>query len=246
LRHTLTNPVRAGDLPLGDLQHPTSVFIAGPNRSMLKWVAFSLVAPHASRVYWTEIQLTGEALDPLDPLALHVIPEERLHVIHPNDLQSDEQDARRAETAVTTMVRSDEPPENLRRISDFFKLPPRTQARISSTSPGPLPPILIASNGHRLAGLYPSAAIGPMVRSFLESGATLFLLWADAPPERRAVFDVVLHVEGTGPSQWREATVRCEKGLSTGPLASGTPCRLADLPPIAAVLERSIRPPVGR
>jgi hypothetical protein len=52
------------------------VFITGQNRTLLQWFAFASLHPYSSRVYWTDVRLPGEVLDPLDPIALHRIPDE--------------------------------------------------------------------------------------------------------------------------------------------------------------------------
>jgi hypothetical protein len=231
------------DVLPGGFQQPLSVFVAGTSRSLLKWVASALLAPYSSRVYWTDLRVTGETLEPLDPIALHAVPDERVHVLHPRELQRDEQGCRLTEAAVATVLRSDEPPDDLQRTSEFLRLPLHTQERISSMCYGGEPSILVTANAHRLVGLYPIETIGPMVRSILDSGTCFILLWADAVPSLRTLFDVVLQVEGSGPAHWRDATVRCEKGILTGPLGSGRPCRLSDLPLVAEVLERSIPMP---
>ena len=231
------------DRILGDLRKPSSLIVIGSNRPLLKWVGVALLAPYSSRVYWTDVQMAGEVLEPLDPIALHAVPEDRLQVVHPRDLQRDEEEARRVGAATATMLRADEPPESLRRISEFLRLPQRTQDRIASTSSSDEPSILVLSNAHRTVGLYHPESVAPMIRTIVNSGTVLALLWAEAPPAQRSIFDVVLHVEGGGPSRWREATLRSEQGISHGPLGSGRPCRLTDLGAVAAVLEKSIPAP---
>jgi hypothetical protein len=222
------------------LRRPTSLFIAGTNRSLLKWVALAVFAPYSSRVYWTDVRLQGEVLDPLDPISLKKIPADRVQVVHPRELRTDEQEARLVEAAAATMFRSDEPPESLRRITDFLRLPPHTQERISRTTSVDEPTILVASNAHRLAGLYPPENTEPMIRAILDSGTCIVLLWADAVASLRSSFDIVLNVDGSGPSEWREATLTCEKGISSGPRGAGTPCRLSDLGSVARILEKSV------
>jgi hypothetical protein len=224
----------------GGLRTPSSLFVLGTNRPLLKWVALALLEPHASRTYWTDVRLEGEAIETTDPVALHAIPTERLLVAHPRDLQGDESDALRAEAATATMIRSDEPPESLRQITEFLRLPPHTQERISSTTAGPQPPVLVVSMAHRLVGLYSSDRVPSMIRAVKNSGTSIVVLWADAAPMQREIFDVVLHVEGADPSRWRDATLRCEKGITDPPLGSGAARCLSDLPQIASVLDRSI------
>lgn len=234
------NPTNENQLLPGAFRKPLSVFMAGTSRSLLKWVALALLAPYSSRVFWTDLQVTGETLEPLDPIGLHAVPGERLKIIHPRQLQRDERGSRLAEAAVATLIRSDEPPEDLQRTSEFLDLPPHTQARISSMPAVGEPSILVTANGHRLVGLYPIETIGPMVRSLLDSGTSFMILWADAVPSIRSVFDVVLHVEGGGPARWRDAVVWSEKGVSTGPLGLGKTSRLSDLPQVAEFLEKWI------
>jgi len=228
------------DVLLGGLRRPLSVFLAGTSRPLLKWVALALLEPYSSRIHWTDLRVTGETLEPLDPIALHMVPADRLKILHPRELQRDDRASRLAETAATTVLRTDGAPEEFQRATEFVRLPPHTQARISTMPVEGGPPILVTANGHRLVSLYPIETIGPMVRSIVDSGTCFVLLWADAVPSVRDVFDVVLHLEGGGPGSWREAILRSEKGISTGPLGSGRPSRLSDLPEVARFLERSI------
>jgi hypothetical protein len=230
-------PTAEEELLPGNLRSPTSVFIFGNDRPLLKWVALALFAPFSSRVYWTDIRLEGETLEPLDPFALHAVPRDRLVVVHPRGLQPEDSDARRVEAAAAAMFREDEPPDSIRRIAEFLRLPTHTQERISSTIYGMEPSVIVAANAHRLAALYSPDSIGPMISTILGAGTCLVILWADAATSLREVFDVVLKVEGSGPSDWPQATLSCEKGI-----ASGKPVRLFDLPPIARVLKERLPP----
>jgi hypothetical protein len=222
----------------GDFAKPTAVFVFGTSRPLVKWVALALVAPYASRAYWTELRLEGEPLEPLDPLALHAVPEDHVHVVHPREMERDEQEARRAAAATATVVRSDEVPESLRQLSEFLQLPEHSRARVASVAGGGQPAIMIVSNAHHFVGIYPRESVGPIIHAILDSGVSLFVLWTGTPPPLRSVFDVVLHVQGDV-ARWREATLTCEQGISTGPLGPGKSCRLADLPSIARALENA-------
>jgi hypothetical protein len=227
----------------GNLRQATSIFIAGTSRPLLKWVAFALLERYASRVYWTDIRYEGEAADPLDPLVAGVIPADRVHVLNPRQLHQDESLTRRVEAAAPSLLRTDEPAESVRRIFDFLRLPAHTQERIASTFSGDEPALLVLANGQRLGGTFPPEAVAPIVHAIVDAGACIVTLWAEALPAARGAFDVVLHVQGQDPSGWRTATLRCEKGLSTGPLAHGVTVSLSDLPTVAAVLESRIPPP---
>jgi hypothetical protein len=223
----------------GDFAKPAAVFVFGTNRPLLKWVTLALLSPYSSRAYWTDVRLEGETLEPLDPLALHAVAEDHIHVVHPKEMERNEQEAQRVEAATATMVRSDEVPESLRQISEFLRLPAHSRARVASVAVSGQPAIMIVSNAHHFVGIYPRESVGPIIHAILESGVCLFVLWTGPPPPLRTVFDVVLSVEGDV-AHWRDATLTCEQGIPTGPLGPGRPCRLGDLPAIARVLERSI------
>jgi hypothetical protein len=224
----------------GGLREATSVFVAGTDRSLLKWVVLALLEPCSDRSYWTDVRLEGEELEPADPIRLNAIPADRLHVLSPQQLRQDDADARRAESAAAVMLHADEPPESVRRIFEFLRLPEHTQQRIVSTFAGDAPAVLVLANAQRLIGLYPADAVGPIVHAIVDAGACVVALWSEALPTARSAFDVVLHVDGRTPADWRNARIRCEKGLAAGPLAHGVQVRLGDLPPVAEVLARSI------
>jgi hypothetical protein len=230
----------ADELFPGGFSKPSSVFISGTSRSLLKWFAFASLAPYASRVYWTDVRLPGEILDPLDPMSVHAIPEESVYVLHPRDLQPDDQGAGQAEAAAATMLKSDEAPGSLQGLVEFLRMPAHAQKLISSTGRPDAPSILVTANAHRLAPVYSEERIAPLMRVMLESGTCQIALWAEAPTSLTSIFDVILHVEGSGSADWRNATVQCERGISTGPLASGEAHRLSDVKLIAPILQQSI------
>jgi hypothetical protein len=222
----------------GGLRQATSVFIAGSSRPLLKWVALALLEPYASRVYWTDIRIEGEEPEPDDPIATNVVSPDRVHVLHPLDLRTDDADVARAEAVAPKMFHSDEPPEAVRRIFNFLRLPEHSQQRIVSTFAGDEPAILVLANAQRLVGVFPAERTGPMVNAVVDAGACIVSLWTEALPPVRSAFDMVLLVEGGNPADWRSAQMRCEKGIASGPLAHGVTVRLDSLSCLASVLER--------
>jgi hypothetical protein len=230
----------AGEVFPGAFDKPSSIFISGGSRSLLKWFAFASLAPYASRVYWTDVRLPGEILEPLDPMALHAVPEESLYVLHPQDLGPDDQGAHRAEAAAATLLRSEGAPGSIEGLVEFLRMPAHAQKLISRTGRVDSPAILVTANAHRLASVYSPERVAPLMRAMLESGTCQVALWSEAPTTYVAIFDVLLHLEGDDPRDWRDATVRCERGISEGPLAGGRRCRLSELGSVSGVLERSI------
>lgn len=224
----------------GGFAKPSSVFISGTSRTLLKWFAFAALAPYASRVYWTDVRLPGEILDPLDPMSVHAIPEESLYVHSPRDLQPDDQRAHQAETAAATVLRSEGSTKSLDGLVEFLRMPPHAQRLISTAGRTDAPAILVTANAQRLATVYSADRAGPLMRALLEAGTCQVALWAEAPTVYTSMFEVILLVEGSGPADWRNATVECTKGISTGPLASGRAHRLSELEPVAKILESAI------
>jgi hypothetical protein len=220
----------------GGFTKPCSVLIAGTSRTLLKWFTLAMLSPYAARVYWTDVRLPGEILDPLDPVSLHAIPEESLFVLSPRDLEPDDQTARRAEAAAATVLEAGEVPHSLQGLVEFLRMPSHARKLISSTGRPDLPSILVTANSHRLASVYSQDRIAPLMRAMLEAGTCQVALWAEAPTTHVGVFDVILRLDGNDPRDWEAATVRCERGISTGPLADGAPHALSDLAPVAAVL----------
>jgi hypothetical protein len=219
---------------------PSSLVISGTSRPLLKWFAYASLAPFASRVYWTDVRLPGELMDPLDPMTVHAIPEESVYVLSPRDLQPDDQGALQAEAAAATMLHADERTNTLQGLVEFLRMPAHAQKLISATGRFDLPSILVTANTQRLATVYSEDRIVPLMRAMLEAGTCQIALWAEAPTALFSVFEMILHLEGSDPRDWKDATVRCEKGIKTGPLASGKALKLSEMSAISAILERSI------
>jgi len=216
------------------------VLFSGTSRSLLKWVALATLAPYSSRVFWTDIRLPGETLDPLDPMARHVIPEDAVDVVPPGDLLPEDQEARLAEAASATMFPSEEAPASVRGVIDFIRMPWHTQRRVSTTFRPGEPAVLVCASADRLVGVFPDSGVAPLIRSIVEAGVVIVGLWGEASSPFDSVFDVSFRVEGVGPAAWRDATLACEKGAPVGPLATRRAHRLADLESIAKNLERLI------
>lgn len=218
---------------------PSSVFISGNSRTLLKWFAFAALEPFGSRVYWTDVRLAEEILDPLDPMSMHAIREEAVYVMSPRDLEPDDQGARHAEAAAASMLRADEPRSSIQGLVEFLRMPSHAQKLISSTARIDAPSILVTANAQRLATVYSPERIAPLMRAMLEAGTCQVALWAEASTNLVSVFDILLHLEGNDPADWRNATIRCERGISAGPLASGKALRLSEIDYVSKVLEKS-------
>jgi len=213
-------------------ERPTSVFLHGSNRALLNWVMYALLDRSNPDFRWTDVRLREEPLDPLDPLARHVIPESQLSLVEPDELQRSPVSS----SSFSALVRPDEPDESTRRALAFLRLPTHTQDLISRTSPRTTPAQFGLSNAHRLLAAFPAKTVQPTLRAILDSGISLVMTWADAAPSGSRAYDFVLGLEGGGPADWKEAVLHCVIGNSAGPVRAGERLKLGRLPSIADVL----------
>jgi|SRR5271157_4855529 len=222
----------------GMFRHPTSVLLCGDNRSLLNWVAYAFASTENPEFIWTDARLSDQVLDDDDPLARHMVPQDRLHFLYTNEVLRDD--------SVLTLglegvIRADEPPSNVRHLIEFLRLPPRLQEMLSVAQREGRPATLVLSNGHRMASRFPAETVAPFLQAVIGAGAILLMTFADAPGEARQAFETVLLLDGENPKQWRQATLTAEKGPSDGPFRTGAKHRLDDLEPVASVLARALK-----
>jgi hypothetical protein len=217
---------------------PTSLFICGNDRSLLNWVAYAVAIANDRTFSWTDLRQADQRPDGDDPLSRNVIPSGQLRVLRPQELALN---TSHANLAVSGVVRSDEPPENVQRLLDFLRLPDPTQQTLARPRGDGGIRTAVLSNSHRLAALYPALNdVQSTVRAIVASDAILIMTFADAPPEGRVAFETVLLVDGSVRAGWRNATVRVEKGLAAGPFAAGRQFLLGEFSALANVLARSL------
>jgi hypothetical protein len=225
---------RAGGLFKG----PVSVILIGDDRPLLNWVAYALASLQDPDFLWIDIRAKGEVLNASDPLARDAIPSDRLKLANASDFSPDHA---MANIAVSGVIRDDELPENVQILLDFLRLPQRTQAVLSATGPGTRPRTYVLSNAHRLGSLYPVEIVGPLLRAIRETGTITIMTFADAPNDGRFAFDLVVHLTGHDAENWKQATLRVEKGLPDGPFQTGSEYRLCDLDFLSHVFARHLR-----
>jgi hypothetical protein len=212
------------------------VFLCGSGRSLLNWVAYALVANHPGGFLWGHVRLEGEVFEESDLLKTPLIPRERFTTVSPKELARDEF---AGNLAVGGLVRSEKEDESVRSFADFLRLPAQTQEMISRLPREEPLPVLVLSGAHRLGALYSLDTVGPTVRSIVELGSSMMMVWADAPVAGRLEFERILHVRGEEPSKWRDAVLTVEKGWPSGPLRTGTQLRLGEVPGIASALAKT-------
>lgn len=226
----------AGSTPRTLFEPRTSVFLCGSGRSLLNWVAYALVADHSGGFLWGHVELKGEVLEDTDLLKTSLIPKERLITVSPGQLVRDE---RAGDLPLGGLVRSEGDDPSIGSLADFLRLPNQTQELISQLPREGPRPVLVLSGAHRLGALYSPEQVGPTVRTVVEAGGSMLVVWADAPVEGRLAFEHILHVKGDVPSRWREAVLTVERGWPAPPLQTGVEVPLGDVPSVASVLRKS-------
>ena len=215
---------------------PTSVFISGNSRALLNWVAYALAAASDPEFVWTDVRLSEESIASDDLLSRDRIPVERLHLVAPSELTPDDATAN---MAVSTVIRADEPPEDLRRLTEFLRLPIRTQRVLEQASGEGPPRVVVLSNGHRLVAIYSNTAmVTSAVHAIVSSGVAFIMTFADSPPGGRLAFETVIHVDGGDPTAWRLAKIRVEKAPIGGVFTAGSELLLTDVESVATVLHQ--------
>ncbi len=218
-----------------DFDRPTSAILFGAPSRLLDWVAYGFASTHPGGYLWTDVRLSGQRVDVRDPLAQGVIGEGRLSVVEPKELSRSDVPAN---AAISGLVRADEPPESLRLLVDFLGLPSHTQALLASRRRGDATTLVVLSNAHRLAPLYPLEAVGPVVRAIVAGGVSLFVAYADEPPDGRLEFQNVWHLRTSKGTSWREAEIEVEKSDGGTTLEPGDHVPLRSIPRLAGVLPR--------
>ena len=210
---------------------PTAVMLYGESESLLNWLLYAILVRGNPQFRWTDVREKGAALDPLDPLAQGIVPASQLNVVEPEQLTPHQ----RVPSPTPDMIRDEESSEGVRRLTDFMRLPTRTQEFIArTTAPGRLA-LVGLSNAQRLLPRFNPESIQSTIRSFLEAGASLILTMAGSIPAGR-VYQFEIRVDGKNPRRWKEATFRCTLGDSVGPVRAGRSMRFGDIPEVAEVL----------
>jgi hypothetical protein len=217
------------------LDRPTSAVLYGSDRPLLNWVAYALASADDPGFHWTDVRLAGEVLAETDPLSLGVIPPDRLNIRYPHELLPNDADAN---MAIAGVVRGDDTSDAMRRLMDFIRLPVDAQRLLAQGPAGGRPRVFVLSNGHRLVSSYPPNTLASVLGAIVGAGAAMFMTFADSPPASHVAFQSALYLHGHDPKAWKQATLKVERGPSSGPLQAGREYRLDELEVVASVLAR--------
>jgi hypothetical protein len=217
---------------------PSSVFVYGPSRPLVNLTLFAFAEATTPLFQWVDIGVPGEDRTVFDPVRLGWIPEDRLWPVdRPDGLRPDDLSAN---VALFSLIRSDEPPANLVRLTEFLRLP-ETSQRILATRPlDGRPGALAVTNAHRVMAIFPANRIPPILSVHRDAGFSVLVGYAETPGPGRNLFDFVFRLDCEHIGDWKKGHLVCEKGITSGPLRDARPVLLEAIPMIADVLSRAM------
>lgn len=229
---------RTQDPPIlsGQNRRPTTVFVGGRSRPIVNGVAFALAELIDLTPFWLDVRASGAGSDGPDPGSTGWIPPDRLFVSEGG--HGLEPEAPGAESALWTIVRSDEPASVLSHLTDFLRLPELIQEILSAASPNQGPKALVAANTDRVSHLFPRTADGlqRFLGTLAASSLSIIAAHTGAVGTSRFGFATVFRLDVETPAEWMEGKIVCEQGIDQGPFAVGRTNRLSDVPSISRVL----------
>lgn len=218
---------------------PNGVFVYGASRAIVNLTLFTLATQANPGFHWVEIGSMGEPRPASDPVRLGWIPDDRLWLIDaPETLRPDESSAN---LPLFEMIRSDEPPDAIRHILDFLRLPDRSQRIIGSQLPNGRPGVVAVTNAHRAGATFSSGDVPAILSVHRNAGFSVMVGYSEAAGPARDLFDFVFRVQGRDeqPADWMTTQLVCEKGITAGPLRELRPIHLAEIPILAEVFARA-------
>ncbi len=229
-------PNRAGE-PTPPRRAP-SVLLHGTSRPLVNLVLYALADAGSSQFHWLDVRSPPDPHQELDPVSLGWLPPERTWSV--GQFEGLAPDNARANAAIFELIRSDEPPVVLDRLTKFLRLPPTIQRILAEMGPAGEPNVLAVANGDRIAESFPGPTILPVLEAFESIGCSLFVGFAGVAPPTGPAFTRVLRLEGASPAGWRDARIVLEHGPAWETLHPGVPVRLADLPAAARTFRRAV------
>lgn len=220
-------------------QRPQSVLVYGDSRPMVNLLLYALAEDAMPDFHWLDFRPDSEPPAEWDPAGLGWLNSRRAWVADPEEGLSP--DNARANAAIFELIRSDEPPEVLARLTDLLRLPPRIRHVLEAISAAGEPSLLAVANVDRVSESIPEVALAPIVAAFAWLRCSLYVGYAGARAPRLADFSTVLRIDGTSPYRWRDARVHFERGTSAERPGGTDGVLCTDLPFLGRVFQRALR-----
>jgi hypothetical protein len=218
---------------------PNSVLVYGVCRPLVNLTLFALATTTNPDLEWVEIGRPQADGTLSDPVQLGWIPEDRLWRV--SDLDALQPTPLSENLSLIGTIRSDEPPEILAQITEFLRLPDRSQRILATRPPEDRPGVVAVTDAYRVEGVISVDRVPSILTVHRNAGFSVFIGHAELAREGRGLFDYVFHVDGENEdaSDWTKSELVCERGITSGPLRDARPVLLADIPIVAHVLFRA-------
>jgi hypothetical protein len=235
-------PFRPDEIfPRGLFAHPTSVLVHGRTRPLVQLAVYALAEATTPQFQWVDIGVPGEDRGQWDPVQLGWVPEERLWRVEHAEALRPEGPADRS--ALFELIRSDEPPAMVARITEFLGLPETSQRILATGPPKGTPGVVAVPNAQKLLDSFSASQVPSILHAHRTAGFSVVIGIGEPAGANESAFDFVFHLDGESIAHWRDARWICEKGIASGPLGDARPLRLEEVALLASVLARATGAP---
>ncbi len=217
---------------------PGSTFVYGPCRPLVNLLLYAAAETAGPPFHWLDIREPSAEIEKLDPAELGWIDAGHLWAVDP--VEAFAPDNARANAALFELIRSDEPPETLARLSEFLRLPARLQQILARDPRSAGPGVIAVANADRTRRAFSEGLLPPILEAVAGAGFALYVGYGGSGPAAREAFQSVLRVDGPRLERWADATVTLERGRGLAGLRPREPARIADLPSLRSVLQRAL------
>jgi hypothetical protein len=213
--------------------------VYGACRPLVNLTLFALATTTNPDLEWVEIGGPKDVQTLPDPVELGWIPEDRLWRV--NDLDALQPSLLSENLSLVGTIQSDESPEIISQITEFLRLPDRSQRILATRPPEDRPGVVAVTDTHRAEGAISADRVPSILTVHRNAGFSVFIGHEESPGPGRDLFDFVFHLNGENEdaADWRKSELVCERGISSGPLRDARPVLLEDLPIVAHVLFRA-------
>jgi len=228
-----------GFFPGALFEQPTMVFVYGPSRPLVNLTLFALARETNPDFQWVDLGGSNTARAPCDPVRLGWIPDDRLWLVdQPDALRPGD---RNANQSLFDMIRRDESPEALDRLTEFLSLPDVSQRIIAAMPSGGRPGVVAVTDADRLHIAISTDQVPWVLNVHRNAGFSVLVGWPGEAGAGRDLFDFVFRLQGKDDERldWKRNQLVCEKGVRSGPLANLRPVRLEEIPLVADVISRA-------
>ncbi len=238
-RHPPPFPSTRAPNPSAAARPPHSVLVHGRSRPLVNLLLYAVAGETTPGFHWLDLRPASDPPADWDPVQLGWLDAHRSWVADPGEALA--ADHARANAALFELIRSDEPPEVLARLTDFLRLPATMQNILASISAGDEPSLLAVANADRVSESIPDAALEPILAAFGWLRCSLYVGYAGPELPRTEGFGTVLRIDGTSLADWSQARVRFERGGPELPTPTKDSVPVSELPFVARVFQRAVR-----